>query len=458
MEINLKNTDELNAVLKIKINKEDYEPKVEKKLKEYRKKANLNGFRPGMAPMGLIKKMYGKHILADEVNTIFSESMFNYIKENKLDILGEPIPSETEKTLIDFDNDTDFEFAVDLGFAPKIEFDEEIIKDIKKYKIKVDDDLINTQIKNLQNRAGGYQEIEKSEEKSSLYCLAEELDEQNNVKEDGIRKEEASILIKMIKDEEIKKQMIDKKVGDEIIIDIKKAFPNETEISSLLNVEKEKLPELGNNFKFSITKINNFVPAEINQEFFDTAFGKDVVKNEEEMKEKIKSQYEKNFTLEEDYKLLVDIKDKLTQEVKFDIPAEFLKRWLKLSKSEKKLTDEIIERDFPQFAEDLSWKLIKDYLVEKNEIKVEKADLLTVVKDIMNIEFAQYGLDISNFSEEQQNAFAEERLNSKDNPNLKTQYFEKASEDKLIEKLQEKFNFKVKEISLDEFKTFFEKN
>jgi trigger factor len=457
MEINLKNTDELNAILKIKIGKEDYETNVEKKLKEHRKKANMPGFRPGMMPIGLIKKMYGKHILADEINKILSEAMYKYITDNKLNILGEPLPSEEEQSKIDFETDTEFEFNLDLGFAPKVSFDVNILKDVPNYKIITDDELINKQVENLTKRFGKHVPQEISDENSLLYVFAQELDTDGNIKEGGVIKEEASILTKIIKDEEIKKQFVGKKIDDEIVFDLKKAFPNDNEISGMLNIDKEKIADINSHFKFTINKVNQFVPSETNQEFFDAAFGKDKITSEEEMRTKIKEQFEKNFALETNYKLSLDIKEKLIEEVKFDLPSGFLKRWLKSTDRENKITDEQLENEFPHFEADLKWKLIKDFLILENEIKVTEEDAIVVAKDIMAVEFAQYGLDLSQFPEEQLNTFAKERLTSKENPNAKTQYYEKAYEDKLIISLKEKLQLNEKVISLEEFQKFFEK-
>jgi len=457
MNITVNNIDELNAVLKIKFEKTDYKDNVDKVLREQRKKVTMKGFRTGMAPMGLVQKMYGKHILVEEINKLLSETMFDYIKNENLDILGEPLPSETEPSKVDFENESEFEFNFDICFSPKVEFNTDIFKSIPKYIIKTDDELIGKQVENLRNRFGKYVEEEISNENSLLYVFAQELDTDGNIKEGGVIKEEASILLRIIKEQEIKNQFIGKKLNDEIIVDIKKAFPNETDLAGMLSIAKEIIPELNDTFKFTVNKVNAFVPAEINQEFFDMAFGKDNVTNEEEMKAKVAAQYEKNFKLETQYKLLIDIKEKLITDIKFDIPEKFLKRWIKLGNRDKKseITDEQIEREFPYFVDDLRWKLLKDYLVKKNNIEVTEEDVLVVVKEIMGIEFAQYGLDLSQFPEEQLETFAKERLESKKNPNDKAKFYDKAMEEKVVEFLDREINFQEKEISLDEFQKFF---
>lgn len=458
MNITLKNIDELNAVLKIQFEKQDYAEKVEKSLREHRRKVNMKGFRPGMAPMGLVQKMYGKHVLADEINKLLSESMYNYITKEKLDILGEPLPSETEKSKVDFENETEFEFNLDIAFSSKVSFDLEILKSVPKYKIKIDDEILGKQIDGLKNRFGKYQETEISDENSLLYVFAQELDNEGNIKTGGVIREEASVLLKVIKDEEAKKQFVGKKINDDIIVNVKTTFTNNVDLAGMLGIDKEKVNEINDTFKFTVNKINQFVLAEINQDFYDLAFGKEKVKSEEEMKEIITSQLEKTFKLETSYKLMVDVKDKLLADVKADLPEEFLKRWLIANDKKGELNKEQLDRDFPYFAEDLRWKLMKDFLIKENKIEVTEKDALEVVKEVMAMEFSKYGLDIRQFPEEQLMTFAKERLDNKENKHDRAKFFEKAHEENVIKFLDSKSLFEEKEITLDEFQKFFQGN
>jgi len=459
MDITLNNINELNAILKIKLHKEDYEPKVTKSLNKFRKTANIKGFRIGMAPIGMIKKMYGKGVMVEEINRLVSENLYKYITDSKIDILGEPIPSINEKSDVDFDNDeqTEFQFNFDLGLMPKINTNLEFLNDIPKYKIIVNEDLINKQVESYQYNFGQYIEYETIEDKCLVNSDLLEVDETTNEKENGLFKENASMLVEYIKDEEIKQHFQGKKVGDVLFVDIKKAYPNETDLAGMLGLKKEELQNVGSFFKVTINKIQKFVPSELNQELFDKAFGVNNITSEEQLRQKIKENYEKNFVKETEFKLLLDAKEKFLNS-NIELPAEFLKRWLMIANQDKKITEEQLDKEFPQIEKDIKWTLVKNSFIKSFDIKVTEEDALETSKEILGYELTQYGITLDQFPAEQFETFAKERLNNKEKPEERNRIFERAAEQKFTRFLINKVNFEEKEVSIDEFQKFFEKD
>jgi len=458
MEITVNNINELNAILKIKISPADYEPRVNKSFNKIRKTANIKGFRIGMAPIGMIKKMYGKGILMEEINKILPEALNKYMNENRLNILGEPIPSIHEKTNFDLENDaqTDFEFNFDLGLPPKIDISLDILKDIPKYKIVVNEELVNKQVNNYQQQSGNYIVVEEIQDKCLVNVDFSEVDEEFNHKENGFFKENASVLFNYIKDEEIKAQFLGKKLEDKLFIDIKKAFPNETDLAGMLGLKKEEIADLGNLFSVTINKIQLFVDAELGKELYDKIFPSDNIETEEGFRQKIKSIYEKSFSKEAEYKLFLDAKDRFMQE-NVELPIDFLKRWLMLANEDKKVTKEQLDKEFPYIEQDFKWKLIKESYIKKHNLFVDESDALEIAKEFLGYELSQYGIAIDQFPAEQLEKFAKEKLENKEKPEEKTRIYERASEQKFTNYLVNNINFETKEISLDDFNKMFEK-
>ncbi|MCB2194450.1 MAG: trigger factor [Bacteroidetes bacterium] len=449
MNIVKEKTGDLTAVLKVNISEKDYAEKVENVLKDYRKKARIDGFRPGKVPTGLIKKMYGKGILVEEVNKLISESLTNYIREEKLNILGEPLPTENQKPA-DFDNESEFEFSFDVALAPEVDVKLSKKDKVPYYEIKVDDKLLETHIDNYARRFGEFKDVEETTDNEMLTGNFVELDEEGNVKEGGIKAEEVKITIEYIKNEEIKKAMAGHKAGDTIKLDVRKAYPSDSEIASMLKVDKEVAKNIKGDFNFEILKVQRFEKAEINQELYDKAFGKDVVKTDKEFKEKLTEEIKDNFVRETDYRFLIDAKEKFVKKFDPELPTEFLKRWL-IAVNEGKFTPEQIEEEFPKFEEDLKWQLIKDAIIKENEIKVEEEDILEAAKEVTAAQFAQYGL--ANLPDEQLAQYAQEIL-KKDEERRKL--YEKKFEDKVLEFIKDSIKLDIKEISVEDFQKLWE--
>jgi len=446
MNITRENIDELNAILKVKIEKNDYEEKVDEVLKDYKKKAKIDGFRPGKVPFGLIKKQYGKAVLVDEVNKLISESLTNYIRDEKLNILGEPLPNKDQK-LVDFDKDSDFEMLFDIAVGPELEVKLSKRDKLPLYNIAVDDELLNGQIDNYTQKFGSFKSVEEISDNEMIKGDIS----QKGEGEELISVENTAISLEVMKDEDIKKSFIGKKVGDKVIFNIRKAYPNDTELSSLLRIEKEKAKEIDGDFEVDIKEISKFEKSEINQDLFDKAFGKDTIKSKEEFEAKIKAQIKVSIDKEAEYKLLLDAKSKLVKKYNPELPSEFLKRWLKET-NDGKLTEEQIETEFSAFEEDLQWQLIKDKIIKENEIKVEESEVLDAAKDFAKMQFLQYGM--SDLPEEHIENYAKEILKNKDEGR---KLYEKTLEDKVLAYLKETVKIEEKEVTTEEFKKILEK-
>ncbi|MBP6355995.1 MAG: trigger factor, partial [Paludibacter sp.] len=350
MNIVRKDIDQSNATLTLRIEKADYAEKVQKTLRDYRKKANIPGFRPGMVPVGLITKMYGKAVIAEEINKIVSDELFKYIKDNNINMLGEPMPNETEQKEIDFNTQEDFEFVFDLGLAP--EFDVEVTgKDkVKYYNITVSDEMIENQLKSYTSRYGKYVQEETVEEKDMLKGEMLEL-ANGKVNESGIKLSDAVLTPAYIKDEATKALFANAKKGDVITINPAKAFEDAAEISSLLKISKDEAKNITSDFQFKIEGITRYHESAIDQELFDKVYGEGVVTSEEEFKAKIKANIQESLQGDSDYKFGIDARDMLL--AKYDnlvFPDAFLKRWV-LATNEN-LTVETLEADYSKMIAD----------------------------------------------------------------------------------------------------------
>lgn len=451
MDITEEKVDNLNAILKIQIGKEDYESRVGDVLKDYKKKVRLDGFRPGMVPVGLIKKMYGKSVLIEEINKIVSESISKYLIDKDLKILGEPLPSDKEQKTIDWDNQTDFEFAFDLGLAP--EFDMNLSKKdkIPFYEIKIDQKLRDTYIENYTRRYGTFTPVEMAGEKEMLKGSIRQIDAEGNIAENGIYAEDTSFSIEIIKDKKIKDKFVGARIKDVINFDIKKAFTNDQEIASILYINKDDVPALSSDFQFTLNEISRFENAELNQEFFDKAFGKDKVKSVEEFETLVENEIKKNLTQEEEFKFSLDVKEKAINKLEIELPVEFLKKWL-FRINEGKVAKEDIDKDFEKFEKDLKWQLIKDKAIKENEIKITEDEALDYAKKVTLMQFQQYGM--TNIPDEQLENYARELL-KKEEENKRI--YEKKYEEKVIEFIKELVKIDLKEVTNDEFDKLFDK-
>jgi trigger factor len=449
MNITRENIDDLNVVLKISIDKPDYEEKVETVLKDYRKKASIKGFRPGMVPIGMIRKIYGRAVQIEEINKVVTENIQKYITEEKLDILGDPLPKADEKESLDFDTQEDFTFTFEIGLAPDVVLPLSKHNKVNEYAISIDDKMRNDYIENYTRRFGELQKAEKTGEKDVVKGQIVALDEGGNVLEEGPSAEEASIGIDIIKDKKIKKLFVGKAENDPIDFDLKKAFPNESEIAGILHIEKEDVPKIEGNFRFTIKEISRFFPAEIGQDLFDKIYGEGVVNSEEEFKKKIEEEISLNLKKESEYKLMMDIKTLAIEKSDMNLPEEFLKRWL--LKVDEKNTEEQIEKEFGNFRKDLIWQLIRNKVASDNEVKITEEELIAEASNITRYQFQQYGLYYA--TDEQINNYAKETLKKEEDAK---RIADKILEDKVLHLMKDMIKLETKNVTVDEFNKLFE--
>ena len=449
MNIVRKDIDQNNAILTLQIEKNDYAERVEKTLRDYRKKANIPGFRPGMVPVGLIKKMYGKAVAAEEINKMISDELFKYIRENNINMLGEPLPNETEQKELDLNSDETLEFVFDLGLAPEFEVELNKKDKVKYYQIAVSDEMIENQIKSYTGRYGKYVQEDTVEEKDMVKGSMLEM-ANGKVNEDGIKVKDAVLTPAYIKDEAVKAQFVGAKKGDTITFNPTTALVDAAEISSLLKISKDEAKEITSDFSLTIDGITRYHEAEVNQELFDKVYGEGVVTSEEDFKARIKASIEETLAADSDYKFGIDAREVVL--AKFDgltFPDAFLKRWVK--STNENLTDETLEADYPKMIADLKWQLIKDKIAKANDIKIENADVEAYAQKITRAQFAQYGM--VGMDDEIIVNYAKDMLKKEDT--LKS-IIEKVAEEKVFEVIKNTVKLDTKEVSVEDFNKMFE--
>lgn len=452
MNVSLTNVDSVNAIIQIDIVKADYQEKVNDALKTFRKKANFPGFRPGTVPAGMVKKMYGKSILAEEINKIVGESLYNYIQENKLNVLGEPLPNVEKQQPVDFAVEGDFEFFFDVALAPEIKLSLTKKDKVDYYKIDVAEDLVEKQIDSYKANYGKYDKIDsESKETDLVRGVITELDG-GKPKEGGISVDAGIVMASYIKDKEEQAKFVGVKPGDSVVFNPGKAYEgNETEIASLLHIEKDGVDAISPEFRFDVTEITRYKEADVDQELFDKVFGEGNVKSADEFRTKVKDALSTQFAPDSDYKFLLDAKDLLMKKAgDLQFPDVFLKRWLLAS--DKNKTEESVEADYPKIIEDLKFHLIKEQIVKDKDLKIEESDVKAVAIQSARAQFAQYGM--MGIPEEMVENYANDMLKNKDNArNL----VDRAMEIKIIDSLKTILGIVEKEIPFDEFKKFFDK-
>lgn len=449
MNIVRKDLDQNNAIVTISIEKVDYTEKVDKTLRDYRKKANIPGFRPGMVPVGLVKKMYGKAVMAEEINKLVSDNLFKFIKENNINILGEPLPNETEQKAIDFESQESFEFVFDLGIAP--EFKVELSKNdkINYFNITVSEEMIDNQVKSYTGRYGKYIQEEIVEEKDMIKGDIVELIN-GEVNEAGIKAQDVTLTASYMKDDTQKALFIGANKGDVVTFNPSKAFENETEISSMLKISKEDATNIVSDFQLTINSITRYHESEINQELFDKVYGEGVVNSIEEFRAKIKENIQENLTSDSEYKFGLDAQEMLV--AKFNdiaFPDTFLKRWVLASNNS--ITTESLESDYPKMIADLKWHLVKDKLARASDIKVETEDVENYAKKMAKAQFAQYGM--IGMDDEIIANYAKDMMKKEDT--LKG-IVERVAEEKVFAAVKESVELDNKEVTIEEFNKMFE--
>ena len=447
MNISFENPDKVSGVLTLTIEKEDYQGDVEKTLKDYRKKANIPGFRVGQAPMGLIKRQFGASVKADTINKIISEKLNGYITDNKLNMLGEPMANEKQVPQ-DLETDGPFTFIFDIAVAP--EFNIELNGDdtIDYYDIDVDDKLVSQQVEMFQSRAGHYDKVEEYDaaQNDMLKGDLRELDADGNAKEDGIVVEAAVLMPEYIKVDDQRKLFDGAKLGSVITFNPKKAYPeNNAEIKSLLKIDDAKAEELTSDFTFLVTEISRYIKAEVNQELFDQIYGKDNVKDEADFRQKIQDGIKAQLVNDTDYKFLLDVRAYAENKVgELTFPDALLKRIMLNNNKDK--GEDFVNEHYDASVKELKWSLIKNQLVKAAGFKIEDADIKSVAKEAARVQFAQYGM--TNVPEEYLEKYANDMLkNEKYIDNL----VERAIDVKLVDSLKKIVKLNKKTVSLEDF-------
>lgn len=450
MNVSQTSQDAVRGIVKIEVVKADYADTVEKNLRDLRKNANLPGFRKGQAPMGILKKMYGKHIMAEEVNKLVSENLMKFISENNFNVLGEPLPNETEQKEINFDTDEDFEFVFDLALAPEINMSLTKRDKLPFYKVIADDKMVNEQIDAYRANFGGYEEVDGVEEKDLVKGLATEL-ENGEPKEGGIVVENAVLMPMYIKDEVEKAKFLNATLNSVVVFNPAKAYEGaELEIAAFLKIDKAKAADTLSDFNFEIREVTRHKPAELNQEFFDKVFGEGAVKDEEEFTAKVRETIEEQFTPQADFKFMTDARGLLLKKAgKLEFAEDILKRWLLLANEDN--TPETIEEDYPRIVEDLTFHLAKESIVKKNGLKVEEADIMDLAKKVAKSQFVQYGM--MSVPENAIENYAKELLKNKE---TMQNIIDRSVENKLATWLKSHIKQDVKEVSMEEFNKLFQ--
>ena len=444
MNISFENPDKVNGLLTITVEEADYQASVEKTLKDYRKKANYPGFRPGMVPMGLIKKQFGASAKMDAINKLIGEQIYKYMQDNKIQMLGEPLPSEKQEAQ-DLEKPAPYTFSFDIAVAPEFKIELNGHNKIDHYTITVDDALIDRQVDMFASRSGSYEKAESYEDNDMLKGDLRELDEQGNTKEGGVTVEAASIMPNYIKNEAQKALFNGAKLGDIITINPSEAYESEAEIASLLKVERDRVKDFKGNFSYQITDIQRYKKHPVDQELFDQMFGKDTVKDEKAFREKIAEGLKAQLAVDADYKFILDVRAYCEKKVgKLQFPDALLKRIMLNNNKDK--GEEFVEKNYEQSVKELTWHLIKEQLVAANQIKVDDADVLNAAKETARVQFAQYGMN--NVPDEYVENYAKEILKKRENVDG---LVDRAVDIKLTDALKKVVKLNEKEISLDDF-------
>ena len=409
----------------------------------------MPGFRPGNVPIGLIKKMYGKAVVAEEINNLVSQGLADFIEENNLPILGQPLPNEEDPAEFDFETQESFDFHFDVGLAPEFEVEFSRFSSVPFYDITVSEEMIENQIKSYTSRFGKYEQVDLVEAKDMVKGKLTEL-ENGDVKEGGISVDDAVLTPDYMKDEEQKSLFVGKNKGETVVFNPLKAFENETEISSLLKIKKEEVKDVTSDFQLEISGITRYEEGEVNQELFDKVYGEGTVSSLDEFKEKITANIKESLTADSLYKFNIDARQAVVSEFKdLQFPEAFLKRWL--LENNKELTPEKIEEDYPKMIEDLVWQLAKDKIAKANEIKVEMSDVEEYGRKVAKAQFAQYGM--VGLGDEILDNYVKDMMKKEETVR---NFIDRAAEEKVLAVIHQNVKLDEKQISIEDFNKLFE--
>lgn len=444
MQIKVENIDQLNALVNIKVEQADYSDKVEQALKKLKNKVNVPGFRPGMVPASMLKKMYGKSVLSEEVSRLMVDAMYKHLEDNNIEFLGQPLPN-VEKTNIDWDSQTEFEFFYDLGLRPAFEVAIPTKEKFENYVIKIEDKVIDEEVDALRKRYGKVEDSEKVGENDLVSGQLVELNEDGTPKEGGIDKQ-VYFMLERIEDKKAKKALIGAKKDDVVKINAKTAFKDAATAAIYLGVKEDELANLGDNFEYTISAIQHMAPADLDQEFFDRLFGKDQVTSEADMRAKIGEMLQMDLQGESNARLLNDIREKVLNNTNFEMPDSILKRWLVAQDEEgKNFSNENIDSIYNEQRDIFKWELIRNQIVKENNIDVPKEDIENEAKRTVFNRVRQMGYSLP---EDRINELAHQLLHDHNEFNKIVAFLQ---EIKVLELLKGKVKVAEKEISYTDF-------
>ena len=444
MSISFEIADKVNGLLTLTVEEADYQENVEKALKDFRKKANYPGFRPGMVPMGLIKKQYGASAKMDAINKLIGEQIYKYVQDNKIQMLGEPLQHEGQEPQ-DLEKPAPYTFQFDIAVAPEFSIELNGHNKIDHYTITVDDELIDRQVDMFASRLGSFESVDSYEDNDMLKGDLRELDEKGNTKEGGLTVEAASVMPNYIKNEAQKALFNGAKKGDIITMNPREAYENNAELAAFLKVKEEELGNYTGNFSYQITDIQRYKKHAVDQELFDRTFGEGEVKSEKAFRERIAEGLKEQLSVDADYKFIQDVRAYCEKKVgDLQFPDALLKRIMLNNNKER--GEEFVEKNYANSLKELTWRLIKDQLVAAHNIKVDDKDVLEAAKETARVQFAQYGMN--NVPDDYVENYAKEIMKKRENVDG---LVDRASDIKLCEALKKVVKLNEKEISLDDF-------
>ncbi len=444
MNVIREDVNAMSAILKVQIAPADYQSKVNSALEKHRKQAKIPGFRPGKVPMGMIQKQFGKALLAEELNKIVSDSLYSYVNDNKIEILGNPIPTEGSEVKGDFNNPGDFEFAYEIGLTPEIKLS---LSNKDKYdyvKVKIDDELINKQIDDLRRRYGKLVASEAVGEKDMILAQFVELEEDGSIKPGGIM-HSSTISMEFVEDKAAKKALTGAKVGDKVVVNPAHVSRGGKDTAAMLGIQEDQLETISDKFQMTINEIRQMELADLNQELFDKLFGEGAISSEAELRERIGKDLEMMFANDSDRLLTKSVYDSLIENTDVALPTSFLKRWIQLS-NEKPITMEEIEAQFEGYEKSMKWQLIQGHLFKSNNLKVDQEEALAYTKNLLVNQYAQYGIPAP--EDKELTASAIQVLSNKDES---ARVYDMLAESRLTEYFKNTLKLNDKYVSYDEF-------
>lgn len=444
MNIVQENKGQLEAVLRVELKEEDYREKVDKELKNLQRKAQIPGFRPGKVPFGMIRKMYGKSVLADEVNKMLVDEVYKYIRENELNILGNPLPDHEAAEKIDWENQTEFEFSYEIGLSPQVDLELNENIEVDYHLIQIPEATIESYVDNIRRQHGKHVNPEVAEAEDVLFGEFAELESAGNLKEKG-HHHHANLMIQYIRDEELKKELIGMKVGDKVEFDLVKAVENEAEAAGMIGVKKEELANYSPMFRFTVENISRVEPAELNEELFSKAMPGLEIKTEEDFRKEIAGQLGKQYQVDSDKHFRNEVMKKLIAETKLDLPENFLRKWLTEANKEE-FTAEQVDKEFPALADTFRWQLIESHLITSNKIEVTREEVSDYLGSFMRMQMKQYGQE--DVDQSLIDGFVKNILGNQDEVK---KVYDDLFDKKLMALYKEKLKLNEVEISFDDF-------